>query len=183
MSDKLTVSQLCQLHDSVISYFNDFWSRGEENERYYSADPFTDSQKAAYSKQNRLPFSISSIPNKLNTIIATERQNRSEWKATPVLDFLDTGDVPEIQAMIMEKELKAAIATTRLKTIARTNDLKNIASDVFASGVAMIYGAAEVYTEKGYLSLADVLKLPRRKEKPADVVRFQGIIDKLLKKV
>ena len=106
MSEYLSIAQLQQLHDSVIPYFNDLWSRGEENERYYSADPFTDTQKAAYADQNRLPFSISSIPNKLNTIIATEKQNRSEWKATPMLDFIDSTDIEEIQQAIMEKELK-----------------------------------------------------------------------------
>lgn len=159
MADEtLSVSHLQQLHDAVITYFNDFWERGEENERYYSADPFTDSQKAAYSAQNRLPFSISSIPNKLNTIIATEKQNRSEWKATPQLDFIDTPDVAEIQQEIMDKEVKAAIATTRLKTIARTNDFKNVASDIFASGVAIIYGAGEVYLEKNELG-HDIIKL------------------------
>ena len=151
MNDKLSVAQLQQLHDSVINYFTDFWRRGEENERYYSADPFTSEQKAAYTKQNRLPFSISSIPNKLNTIIATEKQNRSEWKASPVLDFIDSSDIQEVQKEIFEKELKASIATARLKTIARTNDLKNVASDIFASGVAMIYGVGEVYTEKNEL--------------------------------
>jgi len=158
MSNKLTIAQLQQLHDSVIIYFDKLWKRGEENERYYSADPFTDQQKAAYTEQNRLPFSISSIPNKLNTIIATEKQNRSEWKATPMLDFVDSTDVAEVQQQIMEKELKAAIATTRLKTIARTSDMKNIASDIFASGVAIIYGAGEVYTEKDDLG-NDVIKL------------------------
>lgn len=158
MPEKLSIQQLRQLHNSTIDYFNELWKRGEENERYYSADPFTDQQKAAYSKQNRLPFSISSIPNKLNTIIATEKQNRSEWKATPQLDFIDSSDVEEVQSAIMEKELKAAIATTRLKTIARTNDMKNVASDIFASGVAIIYGAGEVYAEKDDLG-NDQIKL------------------------
>ena len=158
MAEKLTIAQLQQIHDSAIPYFNELWVRGSENERYYSADPFTKKQKADYANQDRLPFSISSIPNKLNTIIATEKQNRSEWKATPILDFIDSSDVQEIQNAIMEKELKAAIATTRLKTIARTNSMKNVASDIFASGVAMIYGAGEVYREKDSKG-KDIIKL------------------------
>lgn len=157
MEPELTIEQLIMLHDSGISYFNDFIERGIENERYYSADPFTDSQKSQYASQNRLPFSISSIPQKLNTVIAAEKQNRSEWKATPILDFVDSDDTEEVKRAILEKELKAAIATTRLKHIARTNKMKNVTSDVFASGVAVIYGACEVCEEKDKLGNYKIL--------------------------
>lgn len=156
--DQIELNNLTQLHDAVIPYFSKLWTRGTENEKYYSADPFTDEDKQKHSAQNRLPFSISSIPNKLNSIISTEKQNRSEWKVDPILDFIDSQDSQEIAMTILEKELKAAIASTRLKTIARQNKMKFVASDIFASGVAIMFGWGEVYVDKD-LQGNDVIKL------------------------
>ena len=135
------------MYDTAIPYFDELHKRGEENERYYSADPFDDQQKKAYASKDRIPFSISSIPQKLNSIIATERTARVGWKVVPQIQPDDISEDPQQQQQLYEKEMKAELATLRLKSIEKFNSATYKYSDVFASGVAVIYGAAKIWAD------------------------------------
>jgi len=143
----IDIQTLIQIHDGAIDYFTKLWKRGIENERYYSADPFTDEQKREYALQDRIPFSISSIPQKLNSIISIERNSRVSLKAKVIIDPDDISDDPQQQQQLFQKEVKANLATLRLKMIESLNSAEYKYSDIFASGVAMIYGAAKIYTD------------------------------------
>lgn len=144
---KIDLNTLISIHEGAIDYFNKLHERGAENERYYSADPFTDKQKSEYAVQDRLPFSISSIPHKLNSIISTERANRVSWKAKAKIDPEDISQDPQQRQQLFEKEIKAELATLRLKMIEQQNSAQYKYSDIFASGVAIIYGVAKIWID------------------------------------
>lgn len=144
---RIDVNTLVQIHDGAISYFDKLHSRGKSNEAYYSCDPFTDRQKNEYTLQNRIPFSISSIASKLNTIISTERTNRVSWKCKPKIEPDDISEDPQQRQQLFEKEIKAELATLRMKMIGVQNRHDWVISDTFASGIAIIYGAQKIYAD------------------------------------
>lgn len=144
---RIDVNTLISIHDGAINYFNKLHERGEENERYYSADPFTDKQKQDYALQDRIPFSISSIPQKLNSIISTERTNRVSWKAKAKIEPDDISEDSQQRQKLFEKEIKANLATLRMKMIETQNSVQWKYSDIFASGVAIIYGVAKLWAD------------------------------------
>jgi hypothetical protein len=145
--NKVDLNTLLNIHGGVIDYFNALHKRGEENERYYSADPFTDKQKNEYALQDRIPFSISSIPQKLNSIISTERTNRVSWKAKAKIEPDDISEDPQQMQQLFLKEIKAKLATLRMKMIESQNSAQWKYSDIFASGVAIIYGVAKIFPD------------------------------------
>lgn len=131
---KLEHSSLLAIHEVALPYFNKLWDKGTENERYLRVDPFTDSQKSEYAAQDRLPFHLGLINKKIYTIKATEDSNRTSWKVNAKNDPND--------------EIKAELATLRLKDIESQNNLKYTGSDIFLSGIGVIYGAAEIAVEQ-----------------------------------
>lgn len=130
----LTVEQLTMMHAVNFAYFDKLWRSGEENERYISADPFTDQEKQDYSNEGRFPYSVPMIPHKINTIVASEKDSRTTFKIEAVSDPMD--------------EPKAELATIRLKNIEQKTGLKYIESDVFLSGVGVKYGVIALRIEQ-----------------------------------
>ena len=122
----LTVEQLCLMHLQNLGYFDKLWRRGEENERYISADHFTDEEKRDYANDGRNPYSVALTAQKINTIMASEKENRTSFKVEAISDPND--------------EIKAEIAGLRLKNIEARSGLKYVESDVTLSGVGVIYG-------------------------------------------
>ena len=143
----IDVQTLIQIHDGAIDYFNKLHKRGVENEKYYAADPFDDKQKNEYVIKDRIPFSISSIATKLNTIISTERTNRVSWKCKPKIEPDDISEDPQQRQQLFEKEIKAELATLRMKMIGTQNKHDWVISDTFASGIAVMYGAQKIYAD------------------------------------
>lgn len=143
----IDIQQFLVMYSGAIPYFDKLQRRGAENEKYYSADPFTDEQKKEYALKDRIPFSISSIPQKLNSIISTERTARVGWKAKVRVDPDDISEDPEQRQELFLKETKAELTTLRLKMIEKDNESIYKYSDIFASGVAVIYGVAKVWAD------------------------------------
>ena len=144
----MDVNTLISIHDGAIPYFNKLHKIGAENERYYSADPFDDKQKNEYAVKDRIPFSISSIPQKLNSIISTERTNRVSWKAKARVQPEDISEDPQQRQALFQKEIKAELTTLRMKMIESQNSAQYKYSDIFASGVAVIYGVAKLSADQ-----------------------------------
>jgi hypothetical protein len=144
---RIDVNTLVQIHDGAIDYFNKLHARGKTNEDYYSCNPFTDSQKSEYAIKDRIPFSISSIASKLNSIISTERTNRVSWKCKAKVEPDDISEDPQQKQQLFEKEIKAELATLRMRMIATQNRHDYLISDTFASGVAVIYGAQKIFAD------------------------------------
>ena len=128
----LTVQDLCQMHIQNFGYFDNLWRRGEENERYISADHHSDEEKRDYEADDRYPFSVALTAQKINTIMASEKENRTSFKVEAISDPND--------------EIKAEIAGLRLKNIEARSGLKYIESDVSLSGVGVIYGVFGIRT-------------------------------------
>ncbi len=129
----LTVQDLCQMHIQNFGYFDNLWRRGEENERYISADHHTDEEKRDYTNDGRYPFSVALTAQKINTIMASEKENRTSFKVEAISDPND--------------EIKAEIVGLRLKNIEARSGLKYIESDVTLSGVGVIYGVTAIRKE------------------------------------
>ena len=140
----IDLHELINIHGGAIDYFNKLHERGTENERYYSADPFDEKQKQEYALQDRIPFSISTIPKVLNQIISSEKQQRVSAKAKVRVEPEDISDDPQQRQQLFLKEIKAKLATLRLKTIEQENSGQYNMSDIFASGIAVIYGYAKL---------------------------------------
>lgn len=126
----LNVQELCLMHIQNFGYFDKLWQRGEENERYISADHHTDEEKRDYAADGRYPFSVALTAQKINTIMASEKENRTSFKVEAISDPND--------------EIKAEIAGLRLKNIEARSGLRYVESDVTLSGVGVIYGVTAI---------------------------------------
>lgn len=126
----LNVQELCLMHIQNFGYFDKLWRRGEENERYISADHHTDEEKRDYAADGRYPFSVALTAQKINTIMASEKENRTSFKVEAISDPND--------------EIKAEIAGLRLKNIEARSGLKYVEGDVTLSGVGVIYGVTAI---------------------------------------
>ena len=124
-----TAADLVSLHQSHISYFEDLWKRGAENEIYFKGQNFSNSQMEDIFNQNRTPFPNPVTADKLNRIIYSERNTRTSIKA---------------EATNPNSEIKAELLTLRLKKLEQDSDMQYTESEIFASGVAAIYGAGKV---------------------------------------
>ena len=129
----LNVQELCLMYIQNFGYFDKLWRRGEENERYISADHHTDEDKRDYANDGRYPYSVALTAQKINTIMASDKENRTSFKVEAISDPND--------------EIKAEIAGLRLKNIEARSGLKYIESDVTLSGVGVIYGVTAIRTK------------------------------------
>lgn len=129
----LQVSDLESLHDQVIPFFEQKWKLGEENERYQKIQNWDSDKKKKIQGQNRQPYSIPIAMTKLNTIYATQKQARTQFKVEAKVDPND--------------EIKAELATLMLRDDERSCKLQYIESEVFQSGTGVQYGAAEAYVD------------------------------------
>ena len=76
----LQASDLESLHDQVIAFFNEKWELGAENERYQKIKNWDANQTKKIKAQNRQVYSIPIAVTKLNTIDATQKQARTQFK-------------------------------------------------------------------------------------------------------
>lgn len=125
----LSASDLVSIHDGHISYFDKLWARGEENERYRTGENITKKQEQDFYNQGRIPFPSPITSDKITRIIASERNSRTSAKA---------------QALRPESEMKAEMLTLRLRKVERDSNLEYVESEIFESGVAMIYGVGKI---------------------------------------
>lgn len=133
MKTPLSATQLEQLHDQGITFFNDKWKEGEENERYQKVKNWSADKEKKIKGQGRQPYSIPIAVTKLNTIYATQKQARTQFR---VIANVDPND-----------EIKAEVATLMLRDDERQSKLPYMESEVFQSGVGIKYGAGEAYVD------------------------------------
>ena len=129
LNTPLTASDLVSIQESNLSYFQKLYSKGEENERYLTGQNLSEEQEKDYYNQERIPFPSAITADKLNRIISTERNTRTSTKA---------------EATRPDKEIGAELATIRLKKIERDSEMDYVESEVFASGVGVIFGCAKI---------------------------------------
>lgn len=125
----LSASDLVSIHSSHFPYFNKLWNRGIENERYLTGENFSEEQKQDIYNQDRIPFPSAITADKLNRIISTERNTRTSTR---------------YEAKKPEKEIAAELATIRVKKIESDSEMDYCESEVFASGVAVIFGVGRI---------------------------------------
>lgn len=133
MKTPLTAENLESLHDQVISYFEEKWANGEENERYKKIKNWTADQEKKIKSQGRQPYSIPIAVTKLNTIEATQRQARSQFDVKAKVDPND--------------EIKAELAKLMLRDDEKLSKFQYIESEIFASGMSVMYGVGEAYVD------------------------------------
>lgn len=129
----LSASDLEYLHDQVISFFTKKWERGTENERYQKIENWDADKEKKIRNQQRQPYSIPIAITKLNTIYATQKQARTQYKVEAKVDPND--------------EIKAELATLMLRDDEKSSKFKYLESEVFQSGVGVLYGAGEAYVD------------------------------------
>lgn len=129
----LQASDLESLHDQVIAFFNEKWELGSENERYQKIQNWSPDNKKKHKAQNRQAYNVPIAVTKLNTIYATQKQARTQFKVKAKVDPND--------------EIKAELATLMLRDDEKVSKLKYIESEVFQSGVGVQYGAGEPYVD------------------------------------
>lgn len=129
----LSASDLESLHDQVISFFTNKWLIGEENERYQKVKNWDADKEKKIRGQNRQPYSIPIAVTKLNTIYATQKQARTQFKVEAKVDPND--------------EIKAEVATLMLRDDEKLSKFKYLESEIFQSGVGVQYGAGEAYVD------------------------------------
>ena len=133
----LTAVDLKNLHDAGISFFNDKWAIGKENERYKKGKHWDEDKEKKIRGQDRQPYSMAAIATKLGIISSTQRQARTMFRVEAAVDPND--------------EVKAELASLMLRDVERRSKFKYIESEVFDSGKDVIYGAAEVYLDHSNL--------------------------------
>lgn len=133
MTTPLTASDIESLHDQVISFFNEKWELGSENERYQKVKNWKPEHESKIKAQGRQPYSIPIAMTKLNTVYATQKQARTQYKVEAKVDPND--------------EVKAEVATLMLRDDEKSSKLKYIESEVFQSGTGVQYGVAKAYVD------------------------------------
>lgn len=134
----LSAADLVSIHQSHLSYFNELHIRGAENERYRMGKNLSPQQEADYYQQDRIPFPTAVTADKLNRIISSERNSKTVAKA---------------EATKPESEIKAELLSMRFRKVEQDSDLPYIESEIFESGVAMIYGVGKIivdYDRRGH---------------------------------
>ena len=149
-----TAEQLCLMHIANFPYMDKLWRKGEENERYIMADHHDDESKSDYAAQGRYPYSVALTAQKLNTIWAAEKENRTSFKVEATTDPQD--------------EVKAELAGLRLKNIETTSGLKYIEGDSFISGTGVAFGVISIDSFDNLGGASDSKKI-RFVKAPAEV--------------
>lgn len=133
MKTPLSASDIESLHDQVISYFEEKWTNGAENERYKKIKNWTPDQEKKIKAQGRQVYSIPIATTKLNTILATQKQARSQFDVKAKVDPND--------------EVKAELAKLMLRDDEKICKFQYIESEIFDSGLSVMYGAGEAYVD------------------------------------
>jgi hypothetical protein len=129
----LSATDLEALHNQGIQYFNQKWEEGTENERYKKIKNWSPDKERKIRSQGRLPYSIPIAVTKMNTILATQKQARTQFKVVAKVDPND--------------EIKAELATLMLRDDEKSSKFKYLESEVFDSGMSVKYSAAEAYVD------------------------------------
>uniref|UniRef100_A0A6M3XS90 Portal protein n=1 Tax=viral metagenome TaxID=1070528 RepID=A0A6M3XS90_9ZZZZ len=116
---------LKNMHLGHISYFNELWESGKENERYRMSDNFSTEQKDDITSQGRIPVAVAATSDKLTRIISSERNSRTR---------------PKARATKPEKEVTAELVNLRFNKVNKDSDIDYTKSEIFESGVAVKYG-------------------------------------------
>ena len=139
---KLTVTDLESLHDQSYPYFETKWSNGSENERYKKIKNWTPDQEKKIKGQGRQVYSIPVAMTKINTISATQKQARTQFDVKAKVDPND--------------EIKAELAKLMLRDDEKICKFQYTESEVFDSGLSVMYGAGEAYVD--YSSIIPKIK-------------------------
>jgi hypothetical protein len=129
----LTAENLESLHDQVITYFEEKWNNGAENERYKKIKNWTPDQEKKIKNQGRQVYSIPIAVTKLNTIEATQKQARSQFDVKAKVDPND--------------EIKAELAKLMLRDDEKLSKFQYVESEIFSSGMSVMYGVGEAYVD------------------------------------
>lgn len=124
------IDDLRWLITNNISHFEEIWASGEENERMYVANNWTEQQESDIRGQDRIPYSFPLVASKFRQIEGLQTELRTSYRVDAITN--------------PQNELKADIAETILRTSESRSKFKYIESEVFKSGAAMKYGAAKV---------------------------------------
>lgn len=130
---QIELNTLIQIHNENYEYFKKLWDEGETNEKYRRGDPWSEAEKTTITNQGRQVYSLGLVPQKLNTICAEQRKNRTSIKIEAKNDVND--------------EPKGELATLRAKDFETSNEFKYTESDIFDSGVGVKYGVGEFYVD------------------------------------
>lgn len=133
LNTPLSATQLHDLHNQGINFFNEKWKEGSENERYKKGKHWSVAQETKVGLQNRQPYSMAVMATKLGTILATQKQARTQFKVVANVDPND--------------EMKAEVATLMLRDDEKKSKFKYLESEVFDSGLSVKYGAGEAYVD------------------------------------
>ena len=133
----LSAADLVNTHSGHMTYFDDLWARGKENELYLRGKNLSGKQEDDYYNQGRIPFPNAATADKLQRIISTERNSRTNIKAI---------------AKNPKSEIIAEILNFRLKRVREDSEMDYTRSEIFTSGVSAMYGVGEItvgYNKKG----------------------------------
>ena len=124
---------IINLYDQSFPVFQDYWDKAEENERYKRVENFSDAEKAQIEGQGRQAYAIPLIASKVNQHLSHQIKNRTEWRLEALQDRND--------------EVKAQVGNVQFRDLEHRCDMIHLESDVFDSGVSVLFGASEIYLD------------------------------------
>jgi len=144
----LSATDLCNMINGHLPYFEKLWKSAKENELYMSGENLTEQQRKAYHDKERGHFAQPIVADKLSRVIETQRNNKTSVK-TEVSDSFIGGDLafPDVA---FKHEIKSEIFTMRCKKIEKASKFDQIENQVFTSGIGAKYGVAEVEMKYDY---------------------------------
>ena len=137
-----STKEIHEMHAEAIPHFRERLTTASRNERYKKGEHWTTEEAEILSSQNRQPYAIPLLSNKINTVLAMQRQNRTSFKVVATSDPDD--------------ELKAEAATILLSQKEKEAGLKYLESEVFDAGISINFGAAEICTEGGKVTIRTI---------------------------
>lgn len=129
----LSLNDLLNLHDQVISFFTVKWEEAERNEKRFLGRNWTAEQEAEIEAQDRYPYSFPLAMTKINTIRSVMRESRVNARIEATIDPND--------------QIKAELATLQIKDVEKRNDFQALEADVMDLGLAVHPAVTKTYID------------------------------------
>jgi len=135
-SEKPIVDEIINFNMATMIEFTKFYKEGQRNIDVTYGDHWDNSQKAKFTKQDRLALNMPVLFPKVQSLIGFEKENRNHLEANPVGK---------------EDELTTELITPLIRHIEDQDEPKKFEftkSDVYADCIIPCYGVYELYTQQ-----------------------------------
>ena len=125
-----TVDELRGFIDQALPKFEPIWKEGQDNERRWFGQNYTEKQEKTIRSQGRQPYSFGQARTKVNRIIGIQADQKTQFDVVARADPND--------------EVKAELAKLQLHGIEKRSEFPDLEEYVFTAGLGIQYGVSKM---------------------------------------